>query len=164
MPSLTDAERSIGFLIADASRLLRRDFDRRVRELGLTQVQWRAIARLSREEGLKQTELAERLEVTPIAVARLIDRLELAHWVQRRPDPGDRRVSRLYLTDKSQPILVQMREHAAAALEDALQGVSAASRRQLVSTLTRLKQNLSAGEADSKPGSSGRTKKNVRRQ
>ena len=102
----------IGFLIADVSRLLRRDFDRRVRSLSLTQVQWRAIAQLLREDGIRQAVLADRLEVAPITLGRLIDRLEVAGWVRRESDPGDRRACLLYLTRKAEPVLDEMRARA----------------------------------------------------
>jgi MarR family transcriptional regulator for hemolysin len=144
MPARERSDRSVGFLLADVSRMLRRNFDHRVHDLGLTQAQWRAIAQLSREQGLKQVVLAERLEVKPITLARLVDRLEAAGWVKRRPDPRDRRATRLYLTAKSQPILSDLHERAAETLEEALDGVSATQRRQLISALSKMKNNLSA--------------------
>jgi MarR family transcriptional regulator for hemolysin len=155
---------SIGFLLADVSRLLRRDFDRRVRSLSLTQVQWRAIAHLLREEGIRQTVLAERLEIAPITLGRLIDRLEAAGWVTRAPDPGDRRASLLHLTPKAEPILDEMRAHAKEALEDAMAGVPLADRRQLVKTLERIKQNLSECETAANSSSAQGKSESVRRQ
>jgi DNA-binding MarR family transcriptional regulator len=80
----------------EVARLLRRNFNRRAQPLGLTQVQWRALARLARNEGMRQVDLAESLELQPMTVARLIDRMEAAGWVQRRPDPGDRRAVQLW--------------------------------------------------------------------
>jgi MarR family transcriptional regulator for hemolysin len=147
MSSNWDAEQSIGFLLADVSRLLRRDFDRRVRALDLTQAQWRAIAHLAREEGIKQATLAERLEVKPITVARLVDRLQTAGWVTREADPEDRRASLLFLTAKAQPILAEMRAHADQALQDVMAGISQPARSGLIKALARMKKNLSAAEA-----------------
>ena len=147
MPSLSDADRSVGFLIHDVARLQRRNFDRRLLSLGLTQAQWRAIAHLSREPGLRQAALAERLEVKPITLARLVDRMEAAGWVERNDDPDDRRASRLYLTPKSEPILTQMHERAAETLEEALAGLSASLRRQLTGALERMKRNLLTAES-----------------
>jgi membrane fusion protein (multidrug efflux system) len=109
-----DAERHLGFLIHDLARLLRRTFDRRLQDLGLTQVQWRAIAHLSRSEGMTQSALADSLEVQPITLARLVDRMELAGWIERRSHPLDRRATQLYLTDKCQPILAEIQTRAAA--------------------------------------------------
>src|SRR5687767_13222468 len=95
-------ERSLGFLVADVARLLRRSMDRRLQALGLTQAQWRAIIHLSRNEGMTQATLAESLEIQPITLTRLIDRMESAGWVERRMHPLDRRAVQLYLTSQSQ--------------------------------------------------------------
>lgn len=159
----TTGDTSLGFLLADASRLLRRDFDRRVRGLALTQVQWRAIAHLLREEGINQTELADRLEVTPITLGRLIDRLEAAGWVKREADPKDRRASLLFLTPKAGPILEQMQAHARDALDAAMAGLSSPARRRLVKALERIKQNLAAADAAATTGASEGTYTHVRR-
>lgn len=146
MVATFEVERSIGVLVIDVARLLRRELDRRAQPLGLTQAQWRAIVNLSRAEGMKQAELAERLEVKPITIARLIDRMELAGWVERRADPCDRRAMRLYLTPKSAPILAQMQDLGATTLEEALNGVSATARKHLASSLLKMKKNLSPEE------------------
>lgn len=142
-----DPEKSVGFLLVVVARLMRRDFDRRVRATNLTQAQWRAILHLARDEGIKQTVLAERLDVKPITLGRLVDRMEAAGWVRRRPDPGDRRASLLYLTPKVQPILEQLRVRAEEAREALLAGISADERKTLVKTLERMKENLLAAES-----------------
>jgi DNA-binding MarR family transcriptional regulator len=146
MPSLSEADRTLGFYVHDVARLLRRNFDRRLQSLGLTQAQWRAIAHLSREPGLKQAALAERLEVKPITLTRLIDRMEAAGWVERQSHPEDRRASLLYLTRKTRPILNQMHRRAADTLEEALAGLSPALRRGFGEALQRIKQNLLKAE------------------
>jgi MarR family transcriptional regulator, transcriptional regulator for hemolysin len=161
MPTRTTPEPSFGFLISDVARLIRSDFNRRVRSLGLTQAQWRAIAHLARDEGIKQATLAERLEVAPITLARLIDRLEDAGWVKRRADPEDRRLSLLFLTRKVQPILDEMGAHAEQAIAAALEGVEAQDRRALVRVLERMKQNLSAGDSATDDESRSRTSTDV---
>jgi MarR family transcriptional regulator, transcriptional regulator for hemolysin len=138
---------SVGFLLADVSRLLRRDFDRRVRALELTQAQWRAIARLARQDGVNQTALAEQLEVAPITLGRLVDRLETAGWVRREADPADRRASLLYLTPKAEPIIGEIRALADEALADLMAGIAESARTALVETLVRMKQNLTEAEA-----------------
>ena len=142
MTSAPDPEKSVGFLLVDVARLMRRDFDRRVRSTNLTQAQWRAIGHLAREEGIKQTVLADRLDVKPITLGRLVDRMEAAGWVRRRPDPCDRRASLLYLTPKVQPILEELRARVAEAREDLLAGVPADDRQTLAKTLERMKHNL----------------------
>ena len=103
-------QQNLGFLLHDVARLLRRNFDRRVQTLELTQAQWKVLIYLSRNEGIKQAQLAEFLEVQPISVGRLIDRMEAAEWVVRKPDATDRRAFNLYLTDKAEPILKKMQE------------------------------------------------------
>jgi DNA-binding MarR family transcriptional regulator len=141
-----DADRSVGFLISDLARLLRRSFDRRVQALGLTQAQWRAILNLSRAEGMTQSALAEALEVQPITLARLVDRMEAAGWVERRNHPLDRRAVQLYLTAKSEPLLTEMQRRARGLLDEATAGLSASDARAFVATLQHIKRNLSAAE------------------
>src|SRR5258705_7619834 len=93
--------RTLGFLIHDIGRMLRAEFAVRAVELRLTQTQWRAIAYLARMEGCRQNELAEVIEVRPITVCRLLDRLAALELIERRPDPEDRRGTRLFLTARS---------------------------------------------------------------
>jgi DNA-binding MarR family transcriptional regulator len=143
---LFDPDRSLGVLISDVARLLRRNFDRRLQSLGLTQAQWRAIVHVSRTEGMNQVALAESLEIQPITVARLIDRMESAGWIERRNDPLDRRAVQLYLTPKSQPILAEIHARAQDMMADGVAGVSAAAQKQLFETLQRIKQNLVSAE------------------
>jgi DNA-binding MarR family transcriptional regulator len=134
----------IGFLLADISRLLRQDFDRRVRDLGMTQAQWRALAHLARDEGMNQAALAERLEVKPITIARLIDRMEAANWVRREADADDRRATLIYLTPKAKPILDELEARADAARNALMRGIAAADKRRLITTLEHMKANLNA--------------------
>jgi DNA-binding MarR family transcriptional regulator len=120
--------------IINLARLIRTEVDRRARAHGMTRAQWAILIRLDAQPGLLQKELAELLEVEPITVARLIDRLESRAMVERRPDPTDRRCWRLHLTDASRPLLgeigIQLDDVAGilcADLEpDALEQVSAA--------------------------------------
>lgn len=139
-------DKSLGFLLADVSRLLRRDFDNRVRPLGVSQAQWRAIAHIAREEGINQTTLADRLEVKPITIARLLDRMAAAGWVERRADASDRRASRLFLTGRAKPLLDRLEEHAAAARAALMRGITRTESEALVRTLERMKRNLAAAE------------------
>jgi MarR family transcriptional regulator, transcriptional regulator for hemolysin len=141
-----DPDRSLGVLMSDLARLLRRNFDRRLQSLGLTQAQWRAIVNVSRTEGMSQAALAECLEIQPITVGRLIDRMEAAGWIERRGHPSDRRAVQLYLTAKCQPIIEEIRARAADTMSDALEGISASTERLLFEQLQRIKQNLVAAE------------------
>ena len=139
-----DPIRSIGFLLHDAARLLGRNFDRRSRGRGLTRGQWSVLARLVDNEGLRQTVLADILEIEPITLCRLIDKLEASGWVERRHDPSDRRARKLYLTPQALPLIEEMRSHAAATTEDALAGLSATQRQVLKELLVQVRANLSA--------------------
>ena len=137
-----ELKRSFGFLMHDVSRLLRKSFDRHAKTIGLTRAQWRVLAHLSRNEGIKQAGLAEILEIKPITLARLLDRLGADGWVERRPDPHDKRARRLFLTDKGRPILVELRVVALAVREEALSGLSAREQDQLIDQLVVVKENL----------------------
>jgi MarR family transcriptional regulator, transcriptional regulator for hemolysin len=143
---MDDPYQGVGVLLVDVARLLRRNFNRRAQRLGLTQPQWQALARLSQNQGMNQACLADLLEVQPITLTRLIDRLEAAGWVERRPDPADRRVQRLFLTLKAEPLLDDIRALAAKTREEAMQGLSDRERRQLLQTLQTIKGNLVRAE------------------
>lgn len=146
---MNDPINNLGFLLNEVHRMVRRDFNERVRPTGLTQGQWRALAYVSRMEGVNQARLAERMEIRPITLGRLIDRLQEAGWVERRADPGDRRMCRLYLTPAAQPLIRRLRTLASETLDRALAGIGAQRRTQLVSTLKHIKENLSENDRDS---------------
>ena len=137
-----ELKRSFGFLMHDVSRLMRKSFDRRASAIGLTRSQWRVLAHLSRNEGVKQAGLAEILEIKPITLARLLDRLGANGWVERRPDPNDKRARRLFLTDKARPILIELREVALSVREEALSGFDAVEQDRLIDQLRAVKENL----------------------
>ena len=135
---------SLGFLISDVSRLMRRRFDERAREVGATRAQWRTLTTLSRNEGLNQGALADLLEVEPITLCRMIDRLEESGLVERRRDPADRRAWQLFLTDKSKPILAELRAMADELFQQVLSGMSEPDRAQLGKLLNLMRANLLA--------------------
>jgi DNA-binding MarR family transcriptional regulator len=118
------AQHGLGFLLNDTARLLRRNFNRRVQELGLTEAQWRVLANISRCPGIRQAQLADILDMQPISVARQIDRMESAGWVQRCKDPDDRRAVNLQLTDKVEPIIKKMLEQGELVHQQAVAGLS----------------------------------------
>jgi len=140
-------EQQIGFLLNDASRLLRLRIDAQAQRLGLTRSQWRVLLHLSNNEGISQSGLAEIIEVERMTLGRLIDRLEFAGWVRRRPDPDDRRVKRLYLAKDAEPTLREMLTITSQALETALAGLSPEDRRQMLARLVRIKANMNRGNA-----------------
>ena len=133
---------TLGFLIGDVSRLMRKRFDERARAIGVTRPQWQTLSKLSRVEGINQGGLAELLEVEPITLCRMIDRLEEAGLVERRRDPADRRAWRIFLTDKARPMIEQIRTLAEGMFEDALHGLSDTARGALMESLTRIHTNL----------------------
>jgi len=137
-----DPEKSIGFLLYEVSRLMRKDFNNRVHGLGLTQVQWRTISYISRYEGCNQTTLADYLEIRPITLTRLLDKLQDAGWIERRPDPGDRRAIRLYLTTKVIPLLDIMHQKALETRERMLKGFDESERESFIQFLKQMKTNL----------------------
>lgn len=140
-------EQRIGFLLNDASRLLRIRIDARAQRLGLTRSQWRVLLHLSNNEGISQSELADIIEVKRMTLGRLIDRLEAAGWVRRQPDTADRRVKRLYLAKDAEPTLREMLAITSDALAQALSGLSAEDRKRLASQLARIKANVMRGAA-----------------
>lgn len=155
--------RSLGFLLGDVSRLLRKRFDARATALGLTRAQWRVLARLRRREGINQTELADILEIETITLGRHIDRLEAKGWVERRPNPSDRRAWQLYLDPSVRPILAQMRKLSEATRREVLEGIPEAESEQLIDTLLKVKENIleleqneAGGEEDAKGERGGR--------
>ncbi|MDP2125294.1 MAG: MarR family transcriptional regulator [Parvibaculum sp.] len=134
-------ERATGFLMRDNSRLMRVAFTERVS--GLTQAQWGALAHLSRHQGLNQVGLADLLEVQPITVARLVDKLAALGLVERRPDPKDRRAQQLFLTGKAQPLLDQMWDAGDEILDAAFSGFSDDERQDFIEMMVRMRANLS---------------------
>jgi MarR family transcriptional regulator for hemolysin len=134
-------DRSTGFLLRDNSRFMKTAFSERVS--GLTQAQWGALAQLSRHQGLNQVGLADLLEVQPITVARLIDKLVALGVVERHPDPNDRRAQQLFLTEKAQPLLDQMWEAGDEILDHAYAGFTDEERSNFVDMLVRMRSNLS---------------------
>lgn len=140
----TTEDISFGYLLSDVTLLFRKHFDRRAVKFGLTRAQWRATKMLYHREGLRQTELAEYLEMEPIAVGRVIDRLQAAGFVERRPDPRDRRAWRLYPTEQARGVIDDMEEIARGLRKDATLGIAYDELAQALAVIERLKDNLQA--------------------
>jgi len=135
-------ERYFGFLVSDVARLLRTEFDRRVRDLGLTRSQWLALTRIYRQPGCTQSELAETLEMEKGPAGRLIDRLEENGFVTREADPADRRVKRVRLTPEAEAIERTMRRIARQTIQEALSDLDERDRDRAVELLITVKGRL----------------------
>lgn len=133
---------TIGVLISDAARLLRRRFDARARRIGVSRAQWQVLIALARAQGINQAALAERLEVETITVGRMVDRLADAALVERRADPADRRAWQLYLTPRAQMLLGDLAPVAAELRAEMLDGFDAGEQAMLHALLVKLRANL----------------------
>jgi MarR family transcriptional regulator for hemolysin len=139
---------NFAFEVAKTAHALRRAFDRRAAALGVTRAQWRVLAWLGREDGMRQVDLAEGLDVEPITLCRMIDRLAEAGLVERRRDEGDRRAWRIHLTPAAGPVIEHLRELAAEFLDEALEGVSETEQARVREILGRVRSNLARGDRD----------------
>jgi MarR family transcriptional regulator for hemolysin len=135
-------EREVAFNINDVARLLRTYADQRARDLGMTRAQWAVLARVENTEGLKQCELADTLDIQPITLTRLIDRLCDSGLIERRSDPDDRRAKRLFLTPAARPVLDGLARIGKDVMATVLAGLEPAAVEQLLAQLLTLKANL----------------------
>jgi MarR family transcriptional regulator for hemolysin len=141
MPKLP-IKREMAFTIMDVARLIKTYADQRARQFGISRAQWAVLIRIERTEGLKQSELAEMLDLQPITLTRLLDRLANNGLIERRADPNDRRANRLYLTPAAKPLLGQLAELGADMMETVLEGLSATSIERMLKELSTVKDNL----------------------
>lgn len=135
---------NLGFLVNDVARMLRREFDRRVQSIGLTRSQWSVLVYLNRRDGMQQIELAEQLDITPITLSGLLDRLERDGWAERRPDGSDRRAKRVYLTPKVAPVIKNIQRLGKELRLEALQGINARDEEKLMQLLQQMRCNLAS--------------------
>jgi len=142
--------KELAWEIGETSRMMRRYYDRRASALGVTSAQWRLLLRLAREPGLKQVELAERMDVEPITACRIVDRLEEAGLVERQRDPEDRRAWRLVVTAKAEPILGRLRALAEEMSGEAFAGMSVEEVEAMRAKLARVRENVSRAETAQK--------------
>ena len=139
----------VGFLLHDGARLMRRRFEQRAARLGFTRAQWMVLLHLARNEGINQTGLADILEVEPISLVRILDKLQARGLVERRQKDGDRRCWQLFLTPDAHPSLALLQDIGEQTRAEALAGLGDAERQALERALTLLKTNLA--EACSRP-------------
>ncbi len=143
--------RTLGWLLLDAARLLRRRMEHEARDMPMTPAQLRILGRLLHNEGISQARLATMNDLEPMTLCRHVDRMETAGLVVRRPDPRDRRARRLYITPKGRSLIEPMRDRAAIVREQALQGLSEPERAALLGALEKVVANLAMQGADQGP-------------
>ena len=132
---------TLPFEIAETAHALRKSFDRRAVGMGVTRAQWKVLFRLSRRPGLRQIELADMLDIEPITLSRIIDRLEEAGLVERVADPADRRAWRLHVTAQAQPLVVKLRAVADEMIADAFAGIDPKEIEITRAVLGRVREN-----------------------
>jgi len=135
-------KREFAFTIMDVARLLKTYADQRARQFGISRAQWAVLVRIDRNEGLKQSELADMLDLQPITLTRLLDRLADNGLIERRADPNDRRANRLYLKPAAKPLLGRLADLGADMMETVLDGISSTSIERMLKELNTVKDNL----------------------
>jgi MarR family transcriptional regulator for hemolysin len=130
------------FTLGELQRLVRAYADRQAARYGITRAQWAVLAKVERFEGMKQTELAEQMEMQPITLTRLIDRLCDNGWIERRSDDSDRRVNRLYLRKAAKPLLAKLAGLKSELTATALEGISSSDANRLLAQLEAIKENV----------------------
>jgi len=139
--------RDLAFTINDVARLLRTYADQKAAQYGMSRAKWAVLARLDRFEGLKQTELADMLDLQPISLTRLLDSLCANGLIERRADPDDRRAKRLFLTPAARPLLDRLGDLAEELMGTALAGLDQRDSKALLAHLSTIKDNLRAAVA-----------------
>ena len=135
-------DKSFGFAIHDVARLLRLSFDRQAANTGLTRAQWSVLAHLHRGNGVQQKTLAKVMEITPITLARHLDRLEVEAWIERRDDPEDRRAKRVFLNPKASPMIEMLSTLGQSVRAQAMTGISSADEELFMRVLLQIRANL----------------------
>jgi DNA-binding MarR family transcriptional regulator len=138
----TSADVNFLFTLAELQRLMRAYADKEAARFGMTRAQWAVLAKVERSEGMKQSELADQLEMQPITLTRLIDKLADAGLIERRGDDTDRRVNRLYLKKAARPLLAKLAVLRGELTDTALEGISAGDAERLMSHLEAIKENV----------------------
>ncbi|HEY7842407.1 MAG TPA: MarR family transcriptional regulator [Bradyrhizobium sp.] len=130
------------FTLGEVQRLVRAYADRAAARFGITRAQWAVLAKIERSEGMKQTELAEQMEMQPITLTRLIDKLCDSGWIERRGDESDRRVNRLYLRRAGRQLLGKLSGLRSELTATALDGISPVDAQRLLSQMEAIKENV----------------------
>ena len=119
----TERVETLPFEIGETAHALRKAFDRLAVGLGVTRAQWKVLFKLTRTPGLRQVELADMLDLEPITLCRIVDRLEEAGLVERTRDPEDRRAWRLNVTERAQPLIEKLQGIGAVLVDQAFAGI-----------------------------------------
>jgi MarR family transcriptional regulator for hemolysin len=141
MPQMS-VQRQIAFEIIDVARMLKTYSDQSARQFGISRAQWAVLVRLERSEGLKQSELADVLDLQPISLTRLLDRLADSGLIERRPDPNDRRANRLYLMPAARPLLAKLSNLGHSMMDTVLESLDAEQTEHLLRYLGVMRDNL----------------------
>src|ERR1700710_979595 len=136
------------FTLGELQRLVRAYADKQAARYGITRAQWAVLAKVERTEGLKQSELAEQMEMQPITLTRLIDKLCDNDWIERRGDETDRRVNRLYLKKAARPLLGKLAGLRSELTATALAGITPSDAQRLLGQLELIKENVRNAIAD----------------
>ena len=143
MPMNSKLDSDLLIVLSDVARHMRTYSDQVARKHGMTRAQWIILSRLERQPNLSQSELSVLAEVTPITVARLVDRLEAQGLVERCSDPDDRRIWRLRLTPAAEPVLAEIKQFRARLYRVMTEGIDAAELDAMASALLQMKENVS---------------------
>lgn len=138
---------TVPFEISETAQALRKAFDRRAVGLGVTRAQWKVLFRVTRQPGLRQIELADMLEIEPITLSRIVDRLEEAGLLERKADPADRRAWRLHVTVQAQPLIAKLRAIADDMTADAFAGIDPKDIETTRRVLARVRENACRNSA-----------------
>ena len=148
-------DRDLLIVLNDVARLVRTRFDQHARSTGMTRAQWIILARLQRQPGITQNEMATICEVEPITIGRLVDRLEARGMLERRPDPADRRIRRLHLLPAADPILKEIFRYKAMMHDEVTAGLDAKAREALIDSLLHIKEQLNTEAVDTPVATAG---------
>ena len=142
MTSRGSVDMNFLFALGEVQRLVRAFADREAARFGITRAQWAVLAKVERTEGMKQTELAEQMEMQPITLTRLIDKLCENGWIERRGDDTDRRVNRLYLCKAGRQLVAKLSGLRSELTATALEGINPADAHRLLTQLEQIKENV----------------------
>lgn len=151
MASMTTWKLSVGGLVHEIDRLVKKRFDRFAETTGMSRAQWHVLAQVHKRPGINQAALADIVGVEPITICRMVDRLEAQGLVERQPDPGDRRARLVHLTDTARPGIERMKAVAQTLFAEALDGITPEEEALLLSLLGRIHANLVATLGDASP-------------